>query len=628
MSTFVLSPLGGAGAQFLDNSGNPLSGGKLYTYIAGTTTARTTYTTYLGSGGASHTNPIILDSAGRVPSGGEIWLDSTLAYKFLIATSADATLATWDNIRPAIYAIDSENITYLAPFTGSVSRTAEVKLSDWVSVKDFGAVGDDTANDAAAIQLALNTGKSVYLPAGTYNCFTIALTFTTAGQFLFGCGNTSILKSGLSNYFITTTGKNNTGVRNLKVVGNGTVTSAGTTAFYITGDSQNTVIDGVDFYQCYVGVQLGETDYTTVQNCTFDSGGFGVISTITGQSANHVSVIGNRVIGAAKSFVLANGTGAAPSFWNILNNDYNGSLTYPVYSDTRRFVYLLHTSNVVVANNTVNKVAGTAIQMDDVCSNVSITDNIFDNCIATDIGYIYLSPAIISTPAAKPLLISGNTFLRSDTALSAISSWAFWAEGEGGGSTSDTIQFTDNLVRGVSTALSGVHITSILGSMLISGNCFQGLSYALLTTTPNNNVVFEGNLVRACSNGVYASGLNSTNWLVSGNLFLATSGTTDITSSNTPIQWLVSGNIFSKKCLFSSGTDITVTGNAYASAADIDITATRGFRFNNVLLGSGGGGTTLCQDLRDYANDGAAAAGGIPVGGLYRNGSIVMVRVA
>lgn len=32
--------------------------------------------------------------------------------------------------------------------------------------------------------------------------------------------------------------------------------------------------------------------------------------------------------------------------------------------------------------------------------------------------------------------------------------------------------------------------------------------------------------------------------------------------------------------------------------------------------------------LANYANDGAASAGGVPVGGLYRNGSVVMIRVA
>ena len=30
----------------------------------------------------------------------------------------------------------------------------------------------------------------------------------------------------------------------------------------------------------------------------------------------------------------------------------------------------------------------------------------------------------------------------------------------------------------------------------------------------------------------------------------------------------------------------------------------------------------------NYANDGAAAAGGVPIGGIYRNGSVLMVRAA
>ncbi len=91
-----LSPVGGAGAQFFDNSGNPLSGGKLYTYAAGTTTPQATYTSSAGS--TFHTNPIILDAAGRVPNGGEIWLTDSAIYKFVLKTSADVLLATWDQL--------------------------------------------------------------------------------------------------------------------------------------------------------------------------------------------------------------------------------------------------------------------------------------------------------------------------------------------------------------------------------------------------------------------------------------------------------------------------------------------------------------------------------------------------
>ena len=90
-----LSPVGGAAAQFFDNNGDPLSGGKLYSYEAGTTTPQVTYTT--NAGNVARTNPVVLDSAGRVPSGGEIWITSQ-AYKFVLHTSADVLIATYDNI--------------------------------------------------------------------------------------------------------------------------------------------------------------------------------------------------------------------------------------------------------------------------------------------------------------------------------------------------------------------------------------------------------------------------------------------------------------------------------------------------------------------------------------------------
>ena len=76
-----LSPFGGAGAQFLDNSGNVLTGGKIFTYAAGTTTPETTYTT--NAGNVAWSNPIILDASGRVSGSGEIWLTEGTSYKFI-----------------------------------------------------------------------------------------------------------------------------------------------------------------------------------------------------------------------------------------------------------------------------------------------------------------------------------------------------------------------------------------------------------------------------------------------------------------------------------------------------------------------------------------------------------------
>lgn len=90
-----LSPVGGVAAQFFTNTGAVLTGGKLYTYAAGTTTPQATYTTSLGN--VARTNPVVLDAAGRVPDGGEIWI-SPVSYKFVLKDSNDVLIATYDNI--------------------------------------------------------------------------------------------------------------------------------------------------------------------------------------------------------------------------------------------------------------------------------------------------------------------------------------------------------------------------------------------------------------------------------------------------------------------------------------------------------------------------------------------------
>jgi hypothetical protein len=115
MPAVSLSIFGGVGAQFFDNNGVILSGGKIYTYAAGTTTPLATYTS--SNGNTAHTNPIILDSAGRVP-GGEIWNQLQL-YKFVLKTSTEVLIATYDNVGSSF-----NTTTIIANFTGNGSTVA------------------------------------------------------------------------------------------------------------------------------------------------------------------------------------------------------------------------------------------------------------------------------------------------------------------------------------------------------------------------------------------------------------------------------------------------------------------------------------------------------------------------
>ena len=256
--------------RFYDNNNNPLVGGQLFTYQAGTTTPAATYTD--STGGTPNTNPVIMNARGEA----SVWLSAIQAYKFVLEDASGNVIWTEDNIiAPApvavggmtdelglggtpgfaagvdfvagstttltlskIYGstanlwihfdaaeqgadsftlsgttltfnapipvgvnkvyvkggtaltigtpgtatildamvaananINSSKLSFLQQGSGAVARTVQNKFYDMVSIRDFGAVGNGTTDDSAAIQAALNSGASaVYVPLGTYLC--------------------------------------------------------------------------------------------------------------------------------------------------------------------------------------------------------------------------------------------------------------------------------------------------------------------------------------------------------------------------------------------------------------------------------------------------------------------------
>jgi len=158
--------------QFFDANGEPLVGGKLYSYIAGTTTPLSTYTDSTGT--TSNTNPVILDARGEAG----VWLADDAFYKLALYTSNDVLVWTVDQIASnttlATLAASggSALVGYLPSGTGAVATTVQTKLRESVSVRDFGAIGDGVADDTAAIQAAANYAASIngtlYADSGTY----------------------------------------------------------------------------------------------------------------------------------------------------------------------------------------------------------------------------------------------------------------------------------------------------------------------------------------------------------------------------------------------------------------------------------------------------------------------------
>lgn len=154
--TINLSAFAGAGAQFLDANGAPLTGGLLYTYLAGTTTPVTTYTSRAGT--TNNTNPIVLDAAGRTPD--EIWLDGGVLYKFVLKSSTYVQIGSYDSI-PAIN--DSTTINNLITVAGTNALTglATPALSGYATGAQYSFIAQNTNTSAATIDIDTLGVKSI-----------------------------------------------------------------------------------------------------------------------------------------------------------------------------------------------------------------------------------------------------------------------------------------------------------------------------------------------------------------------------------------------------------------------------------------------------------------------------------
>jgi len=150
--------------QIYGSDGNPLVGGKIYTYAAGTTTPLATFTD--AGGLTANTNPIILNSLGQA----NIWLGSS-SYKFSVFTSADVLLYTVDNIN--------------APLDAAGLATA---------LSSPTPIGNTTPNTGAFTTLAATTATITTGNITTVNAATITATGTVTAETLTFEGGGSMTK--------------------------------------------------------------------------------------------------------------------------------------------------------------------------------------------------------------------------------------------------------------------------------------------------------------------------------------------------------------------------------------------------------------------------------------------------
>jgi len=181
--------------QFKDSNGNPLVGGQLYTYAAGTSTPQASYTDATGT--SANSNPVILNSRGEAP----LWLTPGQFYKLVLMDASNVLIWSSDQVPGGF--VDSSLLpdtassnkvrTDLLALTGAtlIGANAYQKQDainkEHVSVRRFGCIGviDDTFNFQTAVNYAATTGCILNISEGTYRL--TAPIVSATGYRLRGC---------------------------------------------------------------------------------------------------------------------------------------------------------------------------------------------------------------------------------------------------------------------------------------------------------------------------------------------------------------------------------------------------------------------------------------------------------
>lgn len=506
----TLSPLAGAGWQFFDNNGIPLSGGLLYTYAAGTTTPLPVYTTI--SGNIPQSNPIVLDSTGRVPS--EIWLTIGYGYKFVLQTANSVQIATWDNIpsnAASPFANDAASISYEQGYSvtagafivgenylitsvgstnfvsiGATSNTVGVyftatgvgsgtgtallstsianKLGETISVLDFGAVGNGVAIDTQA--------------------------FINACTYLQSVGGGTLLIPGGKTYLINNCALNN--FQHINFVGYGATIQG----YFNFGYCDYITIQGIYINNAgktgYHGISTYATHHLMILNCTFlDVNSYGIAlygaydfkiignscMTIRRDSPSESPSDGILMIGCWEGTVTNNyvnnfkrigitcdvltETGGNTYCHDIViaNNivlyAYGADETNPYTNENNAGIWAEGTQNITIANNNIKQISGNAGQTMPYYRMIGI-----NYIAATTSGLTGVNATVI---------ITGNI-----VSVGTIASQIGIGIQYGGGTSYGNVMITDNYVENVNT---GISINGTALDVNVSNNTLRNLTY-------------------------------------------------------------------------------------------------------------------------------------------------------
>ncbi len=576
------------------------AGAKAYFYATTTTTPQDTFTT--SALDVAHANPVVADAAGLFPA---IYLDPTLQYKLTLNTSADVLIYTVDPVNDQL--LSQSIIAQLLYPQTAAEIAASVTPTDYAyqpgNVKRYGAVGDGVTNDAPAFQEAIDlakfSGETVIIPApqdgGAYlltSALNCTITVADTGAIVNSRGFT------------------------IRCEGNQLAisTSAGVRPVILAKHTGH-VFDCTGSYGInFENLSVGTDDSTYPKTCFF----FARNSTA---SSSNFRVSKCRVFGKFSESVVYNYGAEEDQYDGCQFSNREGGANAKVLTFTGYNYRNLSSTFSTIATGAQSTIGhwvfgGTFINF----SHHANADIVYLE------GSVHLARFFGGHYIGADTTGGGRSFFYMDTTNNVCNDLLLL--GVGGeasisqptyglyiGDTAGTVSFLSvvdcRLPNGTNSIKSHANVT-------VSGARFFGITNASL----GGGINIAGTLISSDHDNV-SGGLTAATYKLN-NVIGRQGSAEQIIADNSAAagkKYWAQRNIAGQFVLVALGDDgVTNLGNAI-------IATSSGAAVSNLALAAQTF-SILVAGLPNFANDAAAAGGGVPVGDIYRNGSVLMVRVA
>ena len=373
-----------------------------------------------------------------------------------------------------------------------------------VSVKEFGAVGDGVVDDTAAIQAAINTGETVYVPAAANYYKITSELILNSNQRIFGDGVDSQIRqvTSLANV-LSATSKSGVIVENLHLYCVGTFSNYNTGSGVILQSCSQSIVRG-----CLVsnhrgaGVNIYSSNECLVEGNTFINSPV-VNSDIDAQAFADISLVFSSSRNIVQNNICVSGQGTGVLVQTVANGDacdgniVNGNIVrnakvygIALYRNAQVIgdVPLQSVSNCVVSGNTIENISGAIIN--------SITST-------------YTYGTGIYVQGAEKAVVSGNTIRQTHSGAVTFSQQL--APGAIGLTNQTVASVTGNVID--QAGMFGIDIGdanvfgATIGAASITGNVITNCQYSGIVVRNRGRIAISNNTINTTGLTTNGSGI-------------------------------------------------------------------------------------------------------------------------